>query len=375
MASASKCCPSSSAATRGAIPSCPSSQSPTACSPWRSARSRPAPRLRCCSPTPRPGGADALRAASDTRRVRYLLRLIFAGSDIHGLPGAARSDALGVVRESLPVHDDARLVAGDPSVVAGRDVRVVAGAEVELLAVVHPHVHPARYAIAGVLCLAALRACDRLDVLRPAPAGLEGGQAHRAGFRVDQFQAAHAVLEEPGLVRLVEVLVLDARHPSSPSLRLAPAARRRRCTGRPLCQLKTCSPAVSLRHPGHSSGLARSAGCRCRRRASGHPVASHVPRPWSAAVSARASSSAAAAAIGASRNAPLLPPPWARYPASAWPPAVPSGPPAQRIVIAEAVRSGGAIRSVRVYKVIMYGATVILAIATAGTTACSRSPT
>jgi len=56
------------------------------------------------------------------------------------------------------------------------------------------------------------------------------------------------------------------------------------------------------------------------------------------------------------------------------PAAVPRGPPAHRTVIATAARCGGAIRSVRVYRQIMYGATVTLARATVVGRASSAPP-
>ena len=48
-----------------------------------------------------------------------------------------------------------------------------AGAALALAAVVHEDAHPSGQAVAQVRDLAGVRAGDRLDVLRPAPAGLE----------------------------------------------------------------------------------------------------------------------------------------------------------------------------------------------------------
>ena len=49
--------------------------------------------------------------------------------------------------------------------------------------------------------LAAFGACDRLDVLRPAPPRLEGGPAHRSGLDIDQLQLAAAGFEPADLFR------------------------------------------------------------------------------------------------------------------------------------------------------------------------------
>jgi hypothetical protein len=65
----------------------------------------------------------------------------------------------------LPINDDARLLADDPSVVSGRHDREVAGPVLLLLAVVNHHLHPAGDEIAGMRRLAAFSSGDRLDVL------------------------------------------------------------------------------------------------------------------------------------------------------------------------------------------------------------------
>ena len=73
-------------------------------------------------------------------------------------------------------------------------------------AVGHDDLHPAGDEVAGVRGLAGLGAGDRLDVCRPAPAGLEGGPADRSGVEVDQFELAAAVLERADLFGLVQAL-------------------------------------------------------------------------------------------------------------------------------------------------------------------------
>src|SRR5918998_1463398 len=89
---------------------------------------------------------------------------------------AGREYALGALRvvpELAEVDHHTGLVADHLGVVAWRDRDDVAGADLTLGAVVHPHAHPARDHIAEVRHLARVRARDRLDVLGPPPARLE----------------------------------------------------------------------------------------------------------------------------------------------------------------------------------------------------------
>ena len=57
-------------------------------------------------------------------------------------PAEARS-ALGVIAETLPIDDDARLIADDPSVMARCHSCEVAGAILHFFAIVHHDLHPA----------------------------------------------------------------------------------------------------------------------------------------------------------------------------------------------------------------------------------------
>jgi hypothetical protein len=92
--------------------------------------------------------------------------------------------------------------------VAGRDRRDVAGPQLDLGAVVHDHPHPARDDVEEVRELARIGAGDRLDVIAPAPAGLEHRLADLLARHRHEPQLA-VRLERSRIVRLVEVLDLD----------------------------------------------------------------------------------------------------------------------------------------------------------------------
>src|SRR3954468_13508164 len=86
---------------------------------------------------------------------------------------AMPSVALGVVAGTKPVHDDRRLVAHDPGVVAAGQRGDVAWLGDELGPVVHPDRQPAADVVLEVRCRTARRVGDRLDVTGPAPARLD----------------------------------------------------------------------------------------------------------------------------------------------------------------------------------------------------------
>ena len=88
----------------------------------------------------------------------------------------------------------------------GDHVRVT-GTKLLLGAVVHPDVQPARYVVAGVQHLAAIRTRYGLDVLRPPPAGLE--HEARGGEVAEANDTYLAVIEGPGLVGGVRALPLE----------------------------------------------------------------------------------------------------------------------------------------------------------------------
>ena len=90
-----------------------------------------------------------------------------------GRPTPAPDLALGVVRCALEFDEHGRFIAHHPSVVAGCDPVDVARLRLALRAVAVCDVQPAGHHVANVLNLAAFRAHDGLDALRPAPAGLE----------------------------------------------------------------------------------------------------------------------------------------------------------------------------------------------------------
>src|SRR5687767_12752735 len=80
---------------------------------------------------------------------------------------------LRVAARAEPVNSDYRLVTNDPRVVAAGQRGDVAGASFELSAVVHLDVEAAADVVLEVGRLAAVGACNRLDVIRPAPARLK----------------------------------------------------------------------------------------------------------------------------------------------------------------------------------------------------------
>src|SRR4051812_47096998 len=85
---------------------------------------------------------------------------------------APRTSALGVLPDLAEVDPDARLVADNLGVVAGRDRGGLAGCDLLLGSVVHRHLHAARHAVAEMVDLARVRAGDRLQVRGPLPARL-----------------------------------------------------------------------------------------------------------------------------------------------------------------------------------------------------------
>ena len=114
--------------------------------------------------------------------------------------------ALGVVGRAPPVHDDDRLVADDPGVVALGEGGDVTRDRVELAAVGHLDPEGALDVVLEVRRLAEVGARDRLDVVGPAPAGLQREPADLAVADVEQLD--QAVLEGAGLVGAAEVLLL-----------------------------------------------------------------------------------------------------------------------------------------------------------------------
>src|SRR5438045_1372910 len=84
------------------------------------------------------------------------------------------SARLGVLPDARSkVHHDAGLVAYHPGVMTGCRHHDIARSDLSLGAVVHPNTHPIRQDIARMRCLTGLGLGNRLNVLGPAPAGLE----------------------------------------------------------------------------------------------------------------------------------------------------------------------------------------------------------
>src|SRR5919197_6679877 len=116
------------------------------------------------------------------------------------------ASVLRVVAGAVPIDDHDGLVSDDPGVVAARQRGDLAGAGDELGAVVHADRELAADVVLEVRRLAAVRCGDRLDVVGPAPAGLEGVPADLAVADVEDLGAA--VGELARLVGLPDSLVL-----------------------------------------------------------------------------------------------------------------------------------------------------------------------
>ena len=65
------------------------------------------------------------------------------GADAAARPASRSLLRLGVVGGAVPVHEDRGLVAHDPAVVPGRQLRHRAGTDLRLMAVAHPDAEPA----------------------------------------------------------------------------------------------------------------------------------------------------------------------------------------------------------------------------------------
>ena len=72
---------------------------------------------------------------------------------------------------ALELHEDRRLVADDPGIVSWGDPVDLARRDLTFASVLVSHVQTARDNVADVLDLAAVGLDDRLDAIRPAPAG------------------------------------------------------------------------------------------------------------------------------------------------------------------------------------------------------------
>ena len=135
-----------------------------------------------------------------------------------GVHGSSRAlSGAGVIAGAVPVHDDHRFVSYYPGVVALGQRGDVAGAGVELGAVSHHDVQRSLHVILEMRCFAQVRARERLDVLRPAPAGLKGKPADFA--TADPYQVQGTALEGAGLVGRIQAFLLClSGHDGSPSV-------------------------------------------------------------------------------------------------------------------------------------------------------------
>lgn len=82
----------------------------------------------------------------------------------------------------------------------------LARSDLELGAVVHPHGHPSFEHVADVLHLARVGPGERLDVLRPPPAGLERADPDHVAVEVDEPNLPLTLGELAHLVGLIEGL-------------------------------------------------------------------------------------------------------------------------------------------------------------------------
>src|SRR5919198_62538 len=125
------------------------------------------------------------------------------------------SAPLRVVARAVPVDDHDPLVADHPGVVAARQRGDVTWAGDKLGAIVHSDRQAAAEVVLEVGRLAAVGTRDRLDVVRPAPAGLENQPPHLAAADLENLGAPVRKLAR--LVGRLEALVLGlvpGRHAS-----------------------------------------------------------------------------------------------------------------------------------------------------------------
>src|SRR5438034_1003809 len=116
------------------------------------------------------------------------------------------SGGLGVIAGAVEVDHHRRLVADDPGVVAARQGGKVSGPRHKLGAVVHADAKPPADVVLEVRGLAACGLSDWLDVVRPAPAGLEDEAANRRASQGQQVGMPVRKLTD--LLWLDEALVL-----------------------------------------------------------------------------------------------------------------------------------------------------------------------
>src|SRR5262245_11944059 len=113
------------------------------------------------------------------------------------------------------VERNVRLVADDPAVVwNGRDMKDHAGRELDDRAVLHRCRRGAGEDEPNVLDVAELFARERTDVDTPLPAGLVGGAPDRQPANLHQLE--FSLLEDTGLIRILEALEDDVVHGVTP---------------------------------------------------------------------------------------------------------------------------------------------------------------
>lgn len=126
----------------------------------------------------------------------------------------------GVVLHAGEVDHHAGLVPDHPAVVPRGYGDDIAKTELELGAVFHPNYLPARNDVAKMRRLTAIGTGDRLDVIRPAPSGLERGFAHDTTPDPDKLDTTF-VGHRPNFIRRSKALLLQL-HGVAPSQSIDP---------------------------------------------------------------------------------------------------------------------------------------------------------
>src|SRR5262249_54015038 len=112
---------------------------------------------------------------------------------------------LRVVRRPGPIDRYDGVVSDNPGIVTGRDQDELAGPCLGFFSVGHLDHHATGHLVEEMRRLTEIRACDRLDVVRPLPARLRVEPADRAATDIHDLDVAMTKL--PHLVRGTQGLV------------------------------------------------------------------------------------------------------------------------------------------------------------------------
>jgi hypothetical protein len=153
-------------------------------------------------------GARCFQAARDWRGARSRLDVNLPRS-FRPVPALLRATPrAGNELHRDKVESDARLVSNHPCIVAGSGYERFSRANFDFCAVLRPNTHPTRDHVSDVFGRLILR--ERLDVLRPSPAGSVDAPPNRDLAQVDG-PAFTLVEKRPRVVREVETLRGDFR--------------------------------------------------------------------------------------------------------------------------------------------------------------------